>query len=192
MQGIFNKAFQMFLTSVYGRASWDAVAASAGMRQGDFEPMLRYAPEQSQAIIEAAAQQLERSAESLLEDMGTHLVTHRDMESLRRLLRFSGVSYVDFLNSLDELPGRARLALGEAVLPPFIVEEAAESYYYLTFDDGPDWLYPLMIGVLRGMADDYGALATVEMREDDTGETRLEILIFDANFSIGKAFDLAS
>ncbi|NNF24634.1 MAG: heme NO-binding protein [Rhodobacteraceae bacterium] len=182
----------MFLTSVYGQASWDAVVVSAGMRQGDFEPMLRYAPAHSEAIIKAAAEHLERSAEGLLEDMGTHLVAHRDMESLRRLLRFSGVSYVDFLNSLDELPGRARLALDDDVLPHFVVEEAADGYYYLTFEDGPDWLYPLMIGVLRGMADDYGALVTVEMQTGESSEKRLEILIFDANFSIGKAFDLAS
>jgi hypothetical protein len=47
----------------------------------------------------------------LLEDIGTYLVTDPALEPLRRLLRFGGDTFAEFLGSLEELPDRARLAM---------------------------------------------------------------------------------
>ncbi len=53
----------------------------------------------------------------LLEDLGTYLVSHPNVQGLRRLLRFGGAGFIDFLHSLDELHDRARLAVPDLDLP---------------------------------------------------------------------------
>jgi hypothetical protein len=49
---------------------------------------------------------------------------------------------------------------------------------------------PLLIGALRAMADDYGALAILELAGIEGGVERLRIRVFDADFNEGKAFSL--
>ena len=53
-------------------------------------------------------------------------------------------------------------------------------------------LGPVLAGVLRAMADDYGALAVVEpMPGDAGGGARLSIAVAEAAFAEGRGFDLA-
>ena len=78
--------------------------------------MLRYDPGMADRVAQVAAEVLGRSVETIWEDMGTYLVTNPEHEGVRRLLRFGGASFADFLHSLEEMPGRARLAMPDLEL----------------------------------------------------------------------------
>jgi hypothetical protein len=47
-------------------------------------------------------------------------------------------------------------------------------------------------GVLRGLADDYGALAVIEHVGGPGGEARLTVDVRDVAFAQGRRFDLAA
>ncbi|MGY6410546.1 MAG: heme NO-binding domain-containing protein [Alkalilacustris sp.] len=193
MHGLVNRAIQCFLRDVFGAEAWRDIATEAGAPAEGFEAMLRYDDALTLRLIAAATARLDRSRDSLLEDLGTYLVSHPHREGLRRLLRFGGVSFVDFLHSLDDLPGRSHLAVPDLDIPPLEVEETGEGSFTLTIHSDRREFAPLMIGVLRAMADDYGALALPDhARPADDGSPRLAIDVFDARFSSGRSFDLAA
>ena len=118
MFGLINRSLQCFLRDTYGQPVWDAILREARLDFGGFEAMLSYPDDVTDQVIAAAAVILHRPRETLLEDLGLYLVSDAAGTPLRRLLRFSGENFTDFLTSLEELPGRGRLILPELDVEP--------------------------------------------------------------------------
>ncbi len=184
MHGLINRSLQSFLRNTYGPALWDCVASAAGVGPEGFETMLTYEDRVTDLVLDAASAELSKPRDVLLEDLGMYLVS---LEPLRRLLRFGGVEYVDFLQSLEELPDRARLAVADIGFPELELQARGDGQFALHCRSGHPGFRPVFAGVLRAMADDYGAFALVDM--DGDGEIRVEHL--DGQYAAGRAFDLA-
>ena len=172
MHGLIYRAIQCFLRDSFGAAVWHDIAAETGVPADGFEPMLRYDDAIAGRMIDAAAARLDRSRDSLLEDLGTYLVSHPNREGLRRLLRFGGVTFLDFLHSIDDLPGRGRLAVPDLDLPQLELRDHGEGRFSLVCRSQFTGFVPVMVGVLRAMADDYGALVLLEAAPPGRAEGR--------------------
>lgn len=207
MHGLMNKAIQSFLCDSFGGQLWQAVSLRAGLArelgEEGFEAMQIYDPCLGEAVLAAASDILSRPRESLLEDLGTYLISNEQLDPLRRLLRFGGVSFTDFLYSLDDLQGRTRLAVPELELPELSLDEDGPGHFILTCHACPAGYGHVMVGVLRALADDYGALAVLEhrgcrptlpMTERRASLKRNEIIaieLHDPAFHAGRRFELA-
>ena len=192
MNGLTNRSLQCFLRDSYGSATWTAVAREARLGFDGFEAMLTYEPELTDAVIDAAARVLDRSRHSLMEDLGTYLVSHPNLEALRRLLRFGGVSFIDFLDSLEDLPARVRLALPELVLPEFVLLDRGDGTFTLTCTATLDGIGHVLVGLLRAMADDYGALVLLDHQGVEGNLERVSIHLLDHAYAAGRQFELAT
>ena len=113
MHGLINRAIQSFVTNTYGPDRWLNVTEDADLGFSEFEAMLIYDDSLTDAVLKSLCVELGRPENELLEDLGTYLVSDPKVESLRRLLRFGGETFLEFLYSLDDLPDRARLAVPE-------------------------------------------------------------------------------
>lgn len=185
MHGLINRSLQSFLRDTYGIGLWSSVAEQAGVPAEGFEAMLTYEDALTDRVLTGAATALAKPREALLEDLGMFLVS---LEPLRRLLRFGGVDYVDFLHSLDELPDRARLAVADIGLPDLELSSGQDGSFRLTAAPAHPGFLPVLAGVLRAMADDYGAFALVDMAE---GGHAVRIELLQAEYAAGRSFDLA-
>jgi len=192
MHGLINKAIQAFVVSTYGEERWAAVMDLAGLGFVEFEAMLIYPEEQSEQMLAALERVLERPLAEVLEDVGTFLVSNPQVEALRRLLRFGGVNYVEFLHSLDDLPDRARLAVSDLHLPPLELVEQAPGQFDLICQPGLPGYGFVMMGVLRAMGDDYGDLVILDHRGEQNGAEIISITLIESDFSEGRAFDLGA
>jgi hypothetical protein len=192
MHGLINRALENFLRDTYGNAVWCHIRSIAALPFDSFEPLRIYDPALTCQVVTAAAQVLARPAETILEDMGTFLVSHRSGERVRRLLRFGGVGFADFLNSLEELPARARLALPELALPEMRVEEGAGGEFALRLAEPFPGAGYVLMGLLRAMADDYGALALLEIGPSGGDHLVIGIQLLDEAHAEGRRFDLAA
>lgn len=190
MHGLINRSIQGFLRDTYGAATWAEVAHQARLGFEGFEPMLSYDPALTDAVLAAAADVLQRPRETVLEDLGTYLVSHPNCEGVRRLLRFGGESFDDFIHSLEDLPERARLALPDLHLPGLDLVEHGIGRYRLHITAPLAGAGHVMVGLLRAMADDYGALVLMEPREARAGAEAIDIQLLDQRHSRGRAFDL--
>ena len=192
MHGLMNRAIQSFVRDTYGDTLWSAVAREARLGFDNFEPMLSYETELTIAVIASAARLLDRPREMLLEDLGTYLVSHPNLEPLRRLLRFGGVDFQDFLHSMEDMKGRGHLALPDLDLPDLDLAEAGPGQFLLRCRFPIAGVGHVMMGLLRAMADDYGALVYLEHRETGPEGEVIAINLAEAQFSEGKRFDLAA
>lgn len=192
MHGLINRGIQRFVTDSYGEAKWHAVTRYAGMDFTDFEAMWTYDDSVTPRVLAAICDVLDRPYEDLLEDIGTYLVSHANVEALRRLLRFGGVTFIDFLHSLDDLPDRARLAVADLELPRLeLLEETPERYSLRCFGEGNGWGH-LFMGVLRAMADDYGVLAYLEHQGVEGECEVLQISLVETEYASGREFELGA
>ncbi|PJF11324.1 heme NO-binding domain-containing protein [Pseudorhodobacter sp. MZDSW-24AT] len=191
MLGLINRALEDFLKRRHGSAVWQRVVLRAQLPFDSFEPLLSYDPALTETVIRAACVELGRPRESILEDLGTTLVSHHDRDGLRRLLRFGGVTFRDFLHSLEELPNRARLALPDLHLPTIVLEDRGGGQFTIRALPPFAGAGFILIGLLRAMADDYGALVLLDMMPSEREEDVISVLLLDEAHSEGRKFDLA-
>ena len=192
MHGLINRSLQCFLRDSYGPSVWALIAREADLGFDSFEAMLTYDAVLTDAVINAAARQLDRPRETVLEDLGTYLVSHPNVEALRRLLRFGGLTFVDFLHSLEDLPGRGRMAVPDLDMPNLTISEYGNDQFSLACYAPVQGGGHVMLGLLRAMADDYGALVVLEHKGLKDGAEIISIHILEQSFAAGRRFDLAA
>lgn len=191
MHGLMNRAIECFVRDTYGLRTWSAIARATGLEDSSFEAMLTYDESVTDAVLDAATRELNKPLEVFLEDLGTYLVSHPTTEALRRLLRFGGVTFAEFLNSLDELRGRARLAVSDLDLPELELHEQSKGNYLLSCRYHRPGFGHVLTGILRAMADDYGALVLLDMVEHRGDTEILSIVVLETAFAEGRQFQLA-
>ncbi len=192
MHGLINRAIQCFAVDTYGQEKWLDATKVADLDFVDFEAMLIYDDDLTPRILDALAQVMDRPRPELMEDLGTYLVSHPTVEALRRLLRFGGVNFVEFLHSLDDLPDRARLAVSDLNLPRIELREHGTGRFSLVCDCPIAGYGHVMMGILRTMADDYGTLAVLDHQGGGQGTEVISISLIETEFAEGRVFDLGA
>lgn len=195
MNGLINRALEWLVRDSYGEALWRGVVEALALGEAAFEPLMPCEPEVTDRLLSALAGRIGRAPEEILEDLGTYLVSQPRTEAARRLLRFGGVDFVDFLYSLEDLPDRARLAMPDFTLPEIRLHPGAAGLYRIELGTCPQAglrLGPVLVGLLRAMADDYGALVLLDHRGADSRGEVIEVRLLDAAFADGRAFDLGA
>lgn len=187
MDALMLRFLQGYVRGTFGVTVWQTICRRAGVPVETFEPMLRYAPGLADQVAVQAAVALGRPVETVWEDLGTYLVTSPGHEGVRRLLRFGGIGFSDFLHSLEELPGRARLALPDLDLPEIRLTEIAPDRFVLECRAELRGTIRVLVGMLTAMADDFGTLCLIEAE----GEDRIAIRILDRAHAAARPFDLA-
>lgn len=192
MHGLVNRAIQCFLRDTYGGPVWEEVARAAEAPVAGFEAMFVYDDAVTERMLAAAGSVLRRPRETLLEDLGTYLVSHPNVEALRRLLRFGGETFLDFLLSVDDLPRRAALAVPELVLPELTVIESGDGRIRIGCRSETAGFGHVLVGILRTLADDYGALALLDHEGESGGEEWIGVHILSTEHARGRPFQLAA
>ena len=192
MHGLINRSLECFIIDTYGARTWRDIAARSGAGVMSFEALLLYPDPLTCRLVETACEVLDKPRETLLEDIGTYLVSSPRRETVRRLLRFGGENFTEFLYSLEDLPARARLALPDLVLPEFEALEINPSEMRVRCRAPIVGFGHVLVGVIRAMADEYGALALAEYEGNHEGEEHVLVRLLDASFAEGRSFSLAA
>ncbi|MEL7345338.1 MAG: heme NO-binding domain-containing protein [Pseudomonadota bacterium] len=189
---LINRALEGFLRDTYGGETWNAIDLIADTEieffdfdASEFDPVSGH---DFHGMLDAAVEHLGKSRDDVLEDLGTYLVSHPNMDVLRRLLRFGGVTFPDFLHSLDDLPDRARLAVSDLRLPGLELVETAPLEFDLLVARNDFDFGRILVGVIRAMADDYGSLAMIDLVD----KGKLRIAVHHTEFAEAKPFELVS
>ncbi|PWR04142.1 heme NO-binding protein [Meridianimarinicoccus roseus] len=192
MHGLVNRAIQCFVRDTYGGTMWERLARQSDAPVAGFEAMFVYDDEVTERMLCAAEDLLGRDRAIVLEDLGTYLVSHPNVGSLRRLLRFGGDTFPEFLDSLDDLPSRAALAVPELELPRFDVMQGEGGIVRVLCRSPRAGFGHVLVGIMRTLADDYGALVLLE-HEGREGENEwISVSVLSADFAQGRPFQLAA
>ncbi len=192
MHGLINRSIQCFVQDTYGPAIWAEVVERAALDFDNFEALLIYEDDLTGRVLHATSVRLDKPVEVLMEDIGTYLISNSGFGGARRLLRFGGETFVDFLHSLDDLHDRIRLAVPELVLPTLEIRDHAATSFTLDCSFDRPGFGHVLVGILRAMADDYGALVLLDHRGGNTGVEVIVIEVLDIGFSQGRSFALGT
>jgi len=191
MHGLINRSIQCFVRDTYGAPIWADIAAGANLGFAEFEALMSYPDALTYRVIDTACDRLDKPRDAFLEDLGTYLCSHPNLEAVRRLLRFGGETFVEFLYSLDDLPDRARLAVPDLVLPGLELRDHSGGALTLRCSGDIAGFGHVLVGVLCAMADDYGTLAMFEFLGRQGGDELVQVRLLEAQFSSGKQFNLS-
>lgn len=186
MHGLVNRFVEEFLRARYGDAVWCEVATGCGVDPRGF---LSWRPQRdalTAQLVRRSAALIGVRVTDLAEDAGAWLA---QIEAIRRLLRFGGRDYAEFLLSLDQLPGRAEMVVPGLGLPALGVTEAAGDRFVIRLEGGHFLWTRATAGVLRQMADDYGALALIT---PGRGRDTIVVEVPDRQFTRGRSFALVA
>jgi hypothetical protein len=189
MHGLINKSLEVFVRETYGADVWRQIAAQAQVPDGSFESMLSYPDAMTDRTLEVTLRILDKDRTGFLEDLGTFLVSHPSADAVRRLLRFNGATFHEFIDALDDLRDRARLAVPDLEIPLLEVMQEDRNTFRVRCVWHREYALPVILGVLRAMADDYGVLAFFEA-DEQAADPSLTITLLDKEFSEGRAFHL--
>lgn len=196
MLGLIFLSFEGFISQTYSPEVWRGALRKSAHASDGFEPLFQYDDVIAATLIEEISGSLRKSPQSLLEDFGTYLVTNPVSERVRRLLRFGGVDYEDFLHSLEDLSGRASLAVPDLNLPAIEVNEASGLSFEILVEDPDGYLSAVLLGILRALADDYGTLAILELvpgcQDDRGGKRLLTAQLVDMSHGEAREFQLVA
>lgn len=192
MHGLINRAIQCFVRDTYGEDRWLEVAREAGIDPPRFEAMLAYDDALTDNVLAALGASLSKPQDEVLEDIGTYLVSHPNTEALRRLLRFGGMTFEDFLHSLEDLPERARMAVPDLELPQLELRVCGGDLFCLTCRSEHPGFAHAFLGLLRTMADDYGALVYLDIHARGPGVDLIRITLVESAFAAGRSFELGA
>ena len=192
MHGLVNRALQVFLEETYGRQVWDRVRSDAGLEFARFEAMLHYDPILTERVMLAACYRLDKPKSAFLEDVGTWIIANPKNASIRRLLRFGGTDFREFLLSLDELPGRIQMALPHRIVPQISLRGDGAPRMELIITWQHLNLSGVFLGAVRAIADDYGALVLMDAHDADPLTTVIDVELLDNRFAEGSDFQLGS
>ncbi|MBV7409225.1 heme NO-binding domain-containing protein [Maritimibacter sp. DP1N21-5] len=191
MHGLVFRSFEGFVRSAYGADVWSACAMACDPTGGGFEAMFGYDDALMDRLVDDCAAALGKPRDALLEDFGTHLVASPQAHRLRRLLRFGGVDYEDFLQSLEDLPGRAQLAVPDIGLPDLDLTDLGGGAFRLDCGRTIPGGGHVVVGLLRALADDYGALVLLDHQGTQNDREVISIHVLKTDFARGRDFDLA-
>ena len=192
MHGLVNKAIEAFVADTYGTDAWRIIAAAAELEEASFESMMVYEADITPRVISCATQVLKVDQADFLQNLGTYLVAQPTQRAVRRLLRFGGVDFVDFLYSIDDLHDRARLAVSDLNLPTLELREHTLNQFSLTVRSDVEGFGHVLIGLLTAMADDYGALVMLEYGGRQANVETIGIALLEKAFASGNRFDLGA
>ncbi|WP_111558591.1 heme NO-binding domain-containing protein [Paracoccus sediminilitoris] len=178
MNSLINRGIEEFLRTTYGDDLVKAVAEEAYVAQASVAPL---GAGFGADALQRAAFRMSKPHSEMLEDMGAWMTR---IEAVRRLLRFSGRDFKDFLLRLEELPGRAHLVLPSLRVPRLQVDANDQAFWVLMLDHDRTWQF-LLVGVIRGMADDYGALCLISVEDQ-----AIRIEVWDEKFAEGRLFSI--
>lgn len=183
MQQLIVRAIEEFLRHTYGEDLWQRTLDHC-VDPG--RPGREVAPTKAgiERLVTSAARELGKSPQEFLEDGGAWLARR---EAFRRLLRFSGRDFRDFILSLEELPGRAHFVIPDLGMPEIVVTIGDDGAIRLTLPSNTWGWTSALGGVLRAMADDYGALSLIAVED-----SAIVVHIPDDAFAIGRDFSLAA
>jgi|LULE01.1.fsa_nt_gb hypothetical protein len=190
MHGLVFRSFEGFVRSAYGDGIWKDALRSLDRCIERFEALFEYEDSLLDDLIGASARLLGKPREVLLEDFGTHLVAAPEAQRVRRLLRFGGVDYEDFLQSLEDLPGRAELALPDISLPDLVLTDLGGGNFRLECGKAISGGGHVLVGLLRALADDYGALVLLDHLGQRDERELVGIQVLKSDFTRGRDFDL--
>ena len=162
MYGMVNDAVRTFIVDNHGEAAWTTICDDAGVTTREFEQLLTYDDDVTYRLVGAISKHLGADASDVLEVFGKYWPEYAKGTAVGNMIKFGGESFVDTLESLDEMHQRVKLAMPDLRPPSFELEAVDADTYRLHYFSEREGLAPMVVGLLHGLAAQHEISVHVE------------------------------
>lgn len=156
MYGMVNNAFRQYVIDRQGAAAWNDIVDRAELEVPEFGAMMAYDDSVTLSIVSAMAAELNVDVEALLHDVGRSWVGFAKSTSFAGLLAMAGQDFATLISSLDDMHARIKSSLPDLRPPSFESQRRDDGLIEVTYRSEREGLFPFVLGVLEGLADDFG------------------------------------
>ncbi|MGV6840405.1 MAG: heme NO-binding domain-containing protein [Planktomarina sp.] len=194
MHALVFKGIRGFFVALHGHTVWAKIMQDNAISDEDIDLDRLAALDLAWAVLKTGADAVGQSLPQTLEAFGLYLTSHPNTYAVRRLMRFSGADFIEFLYALPDLAPRAAMAVPDLALPRIDVADIPGGVEVAVRDDVPGFEH-ILAGIIGGMADDYGALIHIEQTICQANPDRPEysywsVLVIDEFHTSGRSFSL--
>ncbi|MEM7205546.1 MAG: heme NO-binding domain-containing protein [Planctomycetota bacterium] len=175
MYGLVNKAIEELICRQHGAAAWRRIVERAGLDDTGFVSMDDYPDSVTYGLVQSASAELDVPGADLLEAFGRHWISYTGREGYGELLDASGRSFDEFLDQLDALHSRVGLTLPNLRPPSFVVERGEPGAWRLRYYSERVGLAPMVVGLVRGLADRFGMEVDVMLEAPRSAESDCDV-----------------
>ena len=162
MYGLVNRAVQGLITAQFGAETWNKVAQQVKLPQCPFLSMRFYPDELTYQLVAATANELELTADQVLEVFGEHWILFTATEGYGSLLEHCGRNLREFLLNIDNLHTRVGLIFPDLRPPEFKPFEQPDGPIRLEYYSTRPALAPMIMGLLKGLAKRFDERILIE------------------------------
>jgi hypothetical protein len=167
MYGLINKAVEDLVRRKFGDAAWDRIRARAGLTDEPFISMQQYDDTVTETLVAAASAELGAPPEAILEEFGAFWVRYTSESVYGELMKTAGRTLPEFLRNLDQIHTRIKLSFPHLQPPSFLVRDETATSLSLHYFSERKGLSPLVVGLLKGLAERFDLQVSIEQRRVD-------------------------
>jgi len=182
MLGLVNRSLVEFVGEFHGEAGVAQLHRELPELPSRFEALVDYPIHQTAGLISFVARLRDVEHSTILDDLGTYSVIRLWDARLRDCLLSCGKDFNDFLRNLPIVIGSISRIEPRIRVGDLQIEEKAASRFLVHVADQMGLLGDVLQGVLRTIADEFGALTLIE-RSSKKGAVRISINVFDPGHS---------
>jgi len=154
MYGLVNKAIEDLVVSSAGEETWQKIKEHAALQELQFLDSYNYDDEVTYKLVASASEVLQQPAEDILHAFGKHWILYTGREGWASLFAASGDCMISFLQCLDDMHARVKVAMPEGRMPEFTLIEKDDTYHF-EYRSGRDGLAPMVGGIICGLAEQF-------------------------------------
>ncbi|MAJ47262.1 MAG: hypothetical protein CBC35_08440 [Planctomycetes bacterium TMED75] len=166
MYGLINKAISGLVIQNFGTAAWQEICQAANLDTHEFVSMEQYPDSITYDLVGAASKVLDLPPEVILETFGRYWVEFVGQQNYGKLMDAAGGNLGDFLENLDEMHARIMLSYPKLIPPSFKLSNRTSQSMSLHYSSTRAGLEPLVVGLLRGLADRFEIRIDVQQEPD--------------------------
>jgi hypothetical protein len=180
---MINRGLQCYIRDIHGVDIWEETCEQAKLTYYNFEYMLTYDDATTEDLLSSFGALVGRKRDEILEDFGVYIVSEDALSTVRRLLKFGGTNYVEFLQSLDFVYDRVKLAVPDLDIPmmELVAHGPCRFTLYARFQKRGYGV--ALLGLLRALADDYNALISIEHSRNKLKHVDEDIFVIELHNS---------
>lgn len=170
MYGLVNRAIEDLITSTAGAETWDEIKVRAGHSGLQILDSHNYSDQVTYDLVAAASEVLNQPSAEILRAFGRHWILYTGREGWASLFDFTAQDFISFVQQLDEMHARVNTAMPEGRMPEFTLVQL-ERGYELTYLSERAGLGPMVMGILEGLAEQFGEHWQIEFSNTTTDRT---------------------
>ena len=181
MYGMVNEGIHTFIQTNFGNDAWHSICQDADIDLTQFDRMASYDDAITYNLVGAVAKHTDLPPEKVLNVFGEYWVDFAGKSGFGNLLKLSGDSFIERVQNLDDMHERILMTMPELKPPSFEIEQIASDIYELNYYSTRPGLAPMVIGLLKGLAEKTGETIKVELTharedQDDPDVFRIEVV----------------